>query len=257
MDGIETCKLPSQAKLARSRGPDSILASDARMREVRISSFDEASAALRNACLAQSMYDAGAVIMDRVLLTLHWEEHRARRLLEFRVFRKNFLAYYEHQVFPATLRVTLAPYLAHGRVDLIEFSHRVTTNLAADFAGIDRPAATVEETECLDRFIKTFSEGATLVHSRRKRDEVEAEVREALDDLRRHFLNPSMARRQTLLEQFARREITQENLPRNVPTVLFERRSRGATARRAGARNSVLSTGGLAQHRDCYNARNA
>ena len=42
-----------------------ILASDARMREVRISSFDEASAALRNACLVQSMYDAGAVIMDK------------------------------------------------------------------------------------------------------------------------------------------------------------------------------------------------
>ena len=52
-------------------------------------------------------------------MTLHGEEHRARRLLEFRVFRKNFLAYDEHQVFPATLRVTLAPYLAHGRSILL------------------------------------------------------------------------------------------------------------------------------------------
>ena len=191
------------------------------MKQSFVTGFEEAGAALRNPDLAQSMYEAGAVVMDKVLLTLHGEEHRARRLLEFRVFRKNFFAYYEREVFPATLRATLQPYLAAGRANLIEFGYRVTMNLTADFAGIDRPAGTVEETESLFRLVKTFSEGATLVHSTRDPAEVEAEVRLALVALQEKFLIPSVARRQAMLAQFARGEIGEDDLPRDVLTVLL------------------------------------
>ena len=191
------------------------------MKQSFVTGFDEAGAALRNPDLAQSMYDAGAVVMDKVLLTLHGEEHRARRLLEFRVFRKNFFAYYEREVFPATLRATLQPYLESGRANLIEFGYRVTMNLTADFAGIDRPAGTVEETESLFRLVKTFSEGATLVHSTRDPAEVEAEVRLALVALQEKFLNPSIARRHALLAKLARGEIGEDDLPRDVLTVLL------------------------------------
>ena len=86
------------------------------MNEVNVRGFQAASAALRHPNLAQCMYDAGAVVMDQVLLSLHGDAHRVRRLLEFRVFRKNFFAYYEQEVFPPTLQATLAPYLAAGRV---------------------------------------------------------------------------------------------------------------------------------------------
>ena len=191
------------------------------MKQSFVTGFDEAGAALRNPDLAQSMYDAGAVVMDKVLLTLHGEEHRTRRLLEFRVFRKNFFAYYEREVFPATLRATLQPYLRAGRANLIEFGYRVTMNLTADFAGIDRPAGTVEETEALFRLVKTFSEGATLVHSTRDPHEVEAEVRLALQALQEKFLDPSIARRQVMLARLARGEITEDELPRDVLTVLL------------------------------------
>jgi len=191
------------------------------MNQVHLDSFQDASAALRHPDLAQCMYDAGAVVMDQVLLSLHGEAHRVRRLLEFRVFRKNFFAYYEHEVFPPTLEATLAPYLAAGRANLIEFGYRVTINLTADFAGIDRPARTSEETELLFRLVKTFSEGATLVHSKRDRAEVEGEVRAALDVLRTKFLQPSIARRMALLDRLAAGEIDEGALPRDVLTVLL------------------------------------
>jgi cytochrome P450 len=191
------------------------------MNQVDVSGFQEASAALRHPDLAQCMYDAGAVVMDQVLLSLHGDAHRVRRLLEFRVFRKNFFAYYEQEVFPPTLQATLAPYLAAGRANLIEFGYRVTINLTADFAGIDRPERTSEETEMLFRLVKTFSEGATLVHSKRDRAEVEREVRAALDSLQRRFLQPSIARRMALLDQLAAGAIDEDALPRDVLTVLL------------------------------------
>jgi cytochrome P450 len=191
------------------------------MNQLNVTGFQQASAALRHPDLAQCMYDAGAVVMDQVLLSLHGEAHRVRRLLEFRVFRRNFFAYYEHEVFPPTLEATLAPYLAAGRANLIEFGYRVTINLTADFAGIDRPERSAEETETLFRLVKTFSEGATLVHSKRDRAEVEGEVRAALDTLKRRFLEPSIARRMALLDRLAAGEIEEDSLPRDVLTVLL------------------------------------
>jgi cytochrome P450 len=191
------------------------------MNQLNVSTFQEASSALRHPDLAQCMYDAGAVVMDQVLLSLHGEAHRLRRLLELRVFRKGFLAYYEHEVFPPTLAATLAPYLAAGRANLIEFGYRVTINLTADFAGIDRPERSIEETETLFRLVKTFSEGATLVHSKRDRAEVEREVRAALEVLRTRFLQPSAARRLALIEQVAAGSMDEAGLPRDVLTVLL------------------------------------
>ena len=149
------------------------------MNELRIDTYAEAYAALCEARLRQSLYDAGAVIMDSVLLTLHGAAHKARRQLELRVFRRELLEEYERDVFPATLAATLAPYVHKGRADLVDFGYRVTMNLTADFAGIDRPRGSSEETAELLDLVRTFSEGATLVHSTRDHATVRAEVREA------------------------------------------------------------------------------
>lgn len=60
------------------------------MKTITVSGYDVASDTLRDQRLAQSLYDEGAVIMADVLLVLHGAEHRARRLLELRVFRRDF-----------------------------------------------------------------------------------------------------------------------------------------------------------------------
>ena len=102
------------------------------MNQVHVDSFQDASAALRHPDLAQCMYDAGAVVMDQVLLSLHGEAHRVRRLLEFRVFRKNFFAYYEHEVFPPTLEATreLATRIGYVRETIFGGMWDFTANLA-------------------------------------------------------------------------------------------------------------------------------
>lgn len=191
------------------------------MNQTTIRGFRDCDDALRQPTLQQSLYDKGEVVMRDTLLTLHGEEHQARRRLEVRVFRRNFFKYYEQEVFPRTLAETMEPALAAGGIDLIQFGYRVTINLTADFAGIDRPERTVEETEALLKMVKSFSEGATLVHSLRDHVEVNAEVRDALERFDVRFLQPSIARRLALIDQLERGEIAEEVLPRDVLTVLL------------------------------------
>jgi cytochrome P450 len=184
--------------------------------------FRDCEAALRNTELKQALYDAGGVIMSDVLLTLHGKDHSARRSVEARVFRRNFFRYYEQEVFPDTFERTLAPFVVAGGGDLIELGYRSTANLTADFAGIDRPEQSVDETETLIRLVKKFSEGATLVHSTREPAEVEGEVLEALEEFRERFHLPSVAKRRVLLEQLEAGEITKDDLPRDVLTVILQ-----------------------------------
>jgi cytochrome P450 len=106
-------------------------------------------------------------------------------------------------------------------MDLIDFGRRVTMNLTADFAGIDRPEGSANETQALFDLVKTFSEGATLVHSKRIHTEVEEEVRAALIILDARFLRPSIQRRQDLIARFSRGGMSEDDLPRDILTVLL------------------------------------
>jgi cytochrome P450 len=104
---------------------------------------------------------------------------------------------------------------------LIDLGYRVTMNITADFAGVDRPDRSAAETADLRRLVGIFSEGATLVHSTRDKAEVRAEVRAALDEFGPRFLEPSIARRRALLARFAAGEIGEDDLPRDVLTVIL------------------------------------
>src|SRR5262249_37911842 len=148
------------------------------------------------------------------------------RMLEFRVFRRDFFRYYETEVFPRTLSETMAAPLAAGKADLVDLGYRVTMNLTADFAGIDRPRRDAQETRELLDLVMTFSEGATLVPSTRDKEEVRREVRAALARFEDAFFAPSVARRQALLKDFEAGRITEDDLPRDVLTVLLRNEDR-------------------------------
>jgi cytochrome P450 len=190
------------------------------MSEQVITDYHQITRVLTDRSMRQALYDEGGVVMDDVLLTLHGPAHHKRRVLEFSILRKDYFAYYEAEVFPPALAQVLATVAGSGRMDLVEFGYRVTMNLTADFAGIDRPEKSPEETERLLRLVKTFSEGATLVHSTRDKEEVRAEVRAGLEELRTAFLLPSIARREEALAQGG------DALPRDVLTLLLRDREK-------------------------------
>ena len=185
-----------------------------------LTGFRDVHAALCNADLRQSLYDAGELIMKDVLLTLHGPAHKARRHLELKLFRRNHAYDYEHTAFPRTLATILDPLVEKGEADLVDFGYRVTMNLTADFAGIDRPTGSPEETAALLAITRKFSEGATMVHSDRDAREVVREVEAAIEDFRR-FLEPSWRRRAGLVADFEAGRLPETALPKHVLTVLL------------------------------------
>jgi cytochrome P450 len=174
--------------------------------------------------LEQALYDAGGVVMADCLLVLHGAEHRTRRRVENRLFRRGTFRYWERAFLRDVVVDTLAPFRAAGRADLLELGYRTIMTLTAKVAGVDRPTGDDAEADALYRFAKKFSEGATLVHTTRDPAEVRAEVAAALDEFDRVFLQASIARRTALLERFAAGDLAEDDLPRDVLTALLRHR---------------------------------
>lgn len=189
---------------------------------VTVDSYQAANAALKQKDLRQALYDEGAVIMREVLVNLHGDEHRTRRNVETQVFRRDFFRYYEHEVFPRTLEETIAPFLAAGKMDIVDFGYRVMVNLTADFTGIDRPKKSPEETEQLIKMLRLFGRTATLAHSTEDREPIRRAALDALADFQRDYVDPSVARRQALIASVNRGELSEEDLPRDILTVLLK-----------------------------------
>ncbi len=196
------------------------------MSEVKqIDHYQQAFETLCDRRLVQSMYSECDVLMERVLLTLHGQEHTRRRAVELKLFRRDFARYYEREVYPQTLVATLAPYLQQGSMDLHEFGVRVNLNLASDIAGIDRDIDSASERACLLEIVRKFGDGATLFHSTRNKDEVRKEVAAALAVFDSRFFQPSMRRREQILADIDAGSRAPENVPRDILTVLLQSRN--------------------------------
>jgi cytochrome P450 len=181
---------------------------------ITISTYDEARETYRQKSLRQALYDAGEVVMADVLVNLHGAAHRDRRRLENRLFRRETFEAYERELFPPIIAETYAPYIEAGRAELVDLGHQLMMNLAAVTAGVDRPLGTPEETFRLYDYLMRFIEGATLAHYTGDRDAKRAEVADKLADFDHEFVQPSIDRRQALLD-------AGETLPRDVLSILL------------------------------------
>ncbi|MEO5840122.1 MAG: cytochrome P450 [Acidimicrobiales bacterium] len=191
------------------------------MQTFTVTSYEMAKDCYRNKDLRQALYDAGEVIMADVLVNLHGDAHRNRRRLENRLFRRDTFMFYERELFPSIIAETLAPHLAAGRSELVGFSHQLMMNLAALTAGVDRPQGTPEETFRLYGYLTTFIEGATLAHYTGDRAAKAREIEEKLELFDAEFLTPGIARRKALLARAASGDLSDDDLPRDVLTILL------------------------------------
>jgi len=229
------------------------------MSHIALTAYKTAEKALCEPDLKQALYDEGAILMDRVLVTLHGEEHRARRMLEMRVFRRDFFRRYEHEIIPGIFEETLSHFRKQGSADVVDFGYRVMVYLAVAFAGVDRPEKTTEEFETLLRYLKVFGKAATLGQAKGDREAAKAEIRAALDEFDERFFTPSVERRKELIAQVERGELDEEDLPMDVLTVLLRNEddielTRDMVMREvaffflAGAHTSVHSLGHAMHH---------
>jgi len=189
--------------------------------EITVSGYEAAREVFRCKDLRQALYDEGDVVMADVLVNLHGADHRARRRLENRLFRRDTRVRYERELFPSIVERTLQPYLELGRAELVSLSHQMMMNLAASTAGVDRPLGTPEETFHLYSYMMLFIEGATLAHYEGDRNAKRVEVAEALAAFDQEFLHPSIERRRQLIGRCDSGEAAEDDLPRDVLTVLL------------------------------------
>ena len=148
------------------------------MNTLELTGYRDCEAALKLPDLKQALYDEGAILMDRVLVTLHGEEHRSRRRTEMRVFRRDFFRQYEHEVIPTVFAEVMAAG-AGDKDDLVDLGYRFMVYLALTFAGIDRQDHTPEELTTLVAMLRMFGVAATLGQAKdRDIEAATAEVRE-------------------------------------------------------------------------------
>jgi cytochrome P450 len=191
------------------------------MSTIKVTGYHEANQTLALRDLEQSLYDEGKVMFQDVLVTLHGEAHRRRRLLEMKIFKKDFFNYYEKEVLPPVVERTLARFLPTGRAELMDFGRRTMLDLTADFAGIDRPLGTDEERNDMLRLLQGMAAAATLGQFDGDREPVKESVRQTIREFDERFFTPSAARRQALLDRFSAGEISESELPRDILTVLL------------------------------------
>jgi len=187
----------------------------------RVSAYHDVEHALRITDLKQSLYDEGKILMDNVLVTLHGDEHRQRRSIESQLFRKNFFRVYENEVFTDLLSETLNQFLTESALDLKELGYRIMVHLSLSFAGIDRIDGTVEEADAQHRLLIQLGQAATIGQFKGDREPIFQEIREAIDEFRERFFLPSRTRRLALLEQYRAGTLSEEDLPRDILTILL------------------------------------
>jgi len=169
--------------------------------------------------LRQALYDDGALVMANCLLDLHGSEHRDRRRLENRLFRRETFEDYETNLLPRAIAEAVDPLAFLGRGDLVQIGYRAVMHLTALIAGIDVAPANADR---LEHIVKVFSKGATAVHATGDRAELFAEVAEALAEFNELFFQPSAARRRQALADLDAGTVTPSELPRDVLTTLLQ-----------------------------------
>jgi len=190
-------------------------------REIVVTTHEQALEVYRNKDLRQALYDDGDVVMGDVLVNLHGQDHRARRRLENRLFRRPALLHYERDLFPGIMETTLRPHVEAGEADLVSLGHQLMMNLSALTAGVDRPEGTPAETDRLYAYLRTFIEGATLGHYIGDRDAKRAEVADALLRFDEEFLAPAVDRRMAILAAIGAGDQPEDAMPPDILAVLL------------------------------------
>lgn len=188
---------------------------------VVVSSFEDVKEAFRQRGLQQALYDDGGDLMRDVIVSLHGDEHRVRRRVENRLFRRETFRLYEHLLIPQTIDELLDPHLATGWVELQALTRRTMLHVGLLVSGIDRPEGTDEELTRIAALLVRLSRASNVAQSPLPKAEVVADGQDALREVERDFLLPSADRRRALLAQFERGEITEDDLPKDVFTTLL------------------------------------
>ena len=194
---------------------------------IKFDRYEDIRAALFDPNLSRSFdkrsYDEGN-IRSGIVSIVHGATHRARRRVENTQFRADVLRLYERELFPRVMNDLLDVLIDQERVDLFPIGEMLSVVLAARRAGIEYDASDLDDLRALVRHVDAFSQGSAILDAKDP-DAVRALVRATYAEFERDFVRPAWATRAALIDRARRGEISEEELPHDILTVLLLHRA--------------------------------
>jgi cytochrome P450 len=190
---------------------------------VTFDGFEDIRAALFDPNLSRTFdrrsYDDGNIRAGIVSIS-HGALHRARRRIENTQFRADVLRLYERELFPQVMDELLDVLIDGEQVDLFPIGELLSVVLAARRAGVEYDAASLDDLRRLVHHVDLFSQGSAILDAKDP-DAVRAAVRQTYLEFERDFVRPAMATRIALIDRMRRGELTEDELPHDILTVLL------------------------------------
>ena len=162
--------------------------------DVWVTSFVEATEVLQlNDGLVQAGYDeAKDSIFGGVLLTLDGDVHRTRRRIEQGLFTPRAVRWIDATLVPALITTEIGEQTRPSLIDLVTFSRRITTRLAAWLVGLGE-LNSPDSVDELSGLMSAMHSGVTVRWSTRPHAEVLAEADDAKRFYARRWFEPALA----------------------------------------------------------------
>lgn len=162
-------------------------------------------------------------IRDGMVSIMHGSEHRARRRVANTMFRPERLRLYERELFPQVLNTLLDKLIDQRNVDLFPLGEILSVVLAARRAGLDCDSDSLDELRRLVHYVDVFSQGSAILDAKDP-DAVRIMVKEAHAGFKRDFMAPARARREEALARYRASELSEDDLPYDILTVMLMHR---------------------------------
>lgn len=159
-------------------------------------------------------------IRDGVVSIQHGPVHRARRRIENTQFRPDRMRLYERDLFPGVLDRWIDRIVVDGRADLFTMGELLSVVLAARRAGIDHDPDSRAQLEELVGYVDVFSQGSAILDARDP-EAVRTRYRAAMLEFGERYVAPSRATREAAIARVRAGELTEEDLPHDILTVIL------------------------------------
>lgn len=191
----------------------------------KVSNYREIDEILRSKHFRQGSHTESRPLFRGSLLLLDDTEHLERRRLENPLFDRSALMYYDHEALTPMTQQSIEECRSHAdadgraRVDLVPLVRTMLHRISAATTGIDG-VDTPERTERFREFVEQLGAAATVEWSTEDHDAVMRRGLEQREAFLAEFFRPSQERRKELVRAFKVGELSREDLPVDLLTLL-------------------------------------
>ena len=181
---------------------------------------------LRSKHFRQGSHQESQPFFGDSLLTIDHDVHFESRRLQAPLFRKEALEYYEHKELLPLISKALDECKEKRdengvvRADLCALVRTMLARISAVTTGIDG-VDTQERTDAFRNYIEQLGTGATVEWSTEDHDEVISRILQIREGFVREFYGPSVERRVGLINEFKNGNLSEEELPRDLITLMY------------------------------------